>query len=364
MQHETKTYSAEFKAIDAARGTFEAVVSVFGNVDLGGDRVMPGAFTDTLAAWKAKGDPIPVIWSHEWDDPKSHIGVVTEAAERPDLGGLWVRGSMDVDANDRAAYVARLLKQRRVTQFSFGYSTKDSRLVTDENTGETVRELLALDLFEVGPTLLGMNPATQLLEAASATGAKAPGRTLSRKDERSLARARDLIDAVLNPAPEQAESASRVEVESKARPDEVAEGVFVAWTDGRGRIEHLMLDGVLGVPESEYRLDATAADPAVLVRVFEQDGSGWQETENLLGFLASQVQVIAPLTDSPDEQTYSGNSADDQIEAKGTTPEPHKTEDAGNGTEDPGSRDSADRLSNDSELVHLLARTRYEENNQ
>ena len=36
---------AAFKAVqDAPAGTFEAIGSVFGNVDLGGDRVMPGAY--------------------------------------------------------------------------------------------------------------------------------------------------------------------------------------------------------------------------------------------------------------------------------------------------------------------------------
>jgi hypothetical protein len=56
-------------------GEFEALVAVFGNVDKGGDRIMPGAFTKTLAAWRASGDPVPVIWSHDWNTPDAHIGV-------------------------------------------------------------------------------------------------------------------------------------------------------------------------------------------------------------------------------------------------------------------------------------------------
>ena len=38
----------EFKALGGKRGEFQALVSVFGNVDRGGDRVMPGAFAKTL----------------------------------------------------------------------------------------------------------------------------------------------------------------------------------------------------------------------------------------------------------------------------------------------------------------------------
>jgi HK97 family phage prohead protease len=170
MKHETKTLRAQFKAVDGIDGTFEAIVSAFGNIDLGGDRTMPGAFAKSLADWKTSGNPIPVIWSHEWDDPKSHIGIVLEAEETTE--GLYVKAQLDVDNNDRAAYVARLLKERRVVEFSFGYYATKFSYVTDPD-GQTVRELYEVDLFEVGPTLIGMNPQTRLIQAASAlTGRK------------------------------------------------------------------------------------------------------------------------------------------------------------------------------------------------
>lgn len=139
-------------------GQFEAVVSVFGNRDSVGDVVIPGAFTDTLAAWEAKGDPIPVLWSHSWNDPFAHLGTVIKAEERDE--GLWVRGELDLD-NDKAAQVYRLLKGRRVTQFSFAYDVVEGAFVeTDESV---YYELRKLDLFEVGPTLIGANQETELL---------------------------------------------------------------------------------------------------------------------------------------------------------------------------------------------------------
>lgn len=165
MKHETKTLRAQFKAVDGIDGSFEAIVSVFNNIDLGGDRTMPGAFTKSLAEWKTSGNPIPVIWSHEWDDPKSHIGIVLEAEETPE--GLYVKAQLDIENNDRAAYVGRLLKERRVVEFSFGYYANKFAYVTDPD-GKSVRELYEVDLFEVGPTLIGMNPQTRLIQAASA----------------------------------------------------------------------------------------------------------------------------------------------------------------------------------------------------
>lgn len=168
--HETKSYRASYKAIGGAdRGIVEAIVSVFGNIDLGGDRIMPGAFKNSLDRWQNSGDPMPFIWSHEWDNPEAHIGYVEAAEERPE--GLWVRAKIDID-RPFAEQVFHLMKTRRVTQFSFGYTVQDSKLVKDAD-GTEVRELIGVDIFEAGPTLLGMNPATQLLEAASALRAQA-----------------------------------------------------------------------------------------------------------------------------------------------------------------------------------------------
>lgn len=166
---ETKTVQARVTEAKAD-GTATALVSVFGNVDLGGDRVMPGAFTRTLSEWQAKGDPIPVIWSHDWDNPESFVGWADPATITETDQGLVVPMKFDTD-RPRAEQVHHLLKERRVTQFSFGYFVRAFQDVEDPDYG-TVRELTDVDLFEVGPTLLGMNPETELLAAASALRAQ------------------------------------------------------------------------------------------------------------------------------------------------------------------------------------------------
>lgn len=149
---------ASFKAAGDGEpaGEFEAVVSVFGNVDLGGDRIAPGAFTKSLSQWQESGDPIPVIWNHMWDNPDAHIGAIAPGDAVETAAGLQVKGRIDLD-NPFAAQVFRLLSQRRVKEFSFGYNVRDSRVE------KGVNELLDLDVIEVGPTLKGMNPATELL---------------------------------------------------------------------------------------------------------------------------------------------------------------------------------------------------------
>lgn len=164
-------------------GVFEAIVSVFGNVDSYGDVVMAGAFTDTLAAWKSSGNPIPVYWSHRMDDPSFNVGEVLDAAEVAggdaripkdapqsvkDNGGLWVRGKLDTgpDASVAALATRRLLMARRVTQFSFAYDELDSGPVKVD--GRDAWALRKLALYEVSPTPIGANQDTVLVGAKSA----------------------------------------------------------------------------------------------------------------------------------------------------------------------------------------------------
>lgn len=167
-----------------AEGQFRALVSVFGNKDSMGDIVVPGAFTKTLADWAASGDAIPIYWSHQMHDPDFNVGWVLEASETAD--GLEVLGQLDLDpeASPKARQVYRLLKGRRVTQFSFAYDIVEGGPV--EADGDTANELRELKVYELGPTPIGANQETELL------GVKADlkrGRVLSAKNETALSEA-------------------------------------------------------------------------------------------------------------------------------------------------------------------------------
>lgn len=151
-------------------GTFDAVVSVFGNVDTYGDVVDKGAFTDTLKAWAAAGQPIPVIWSHDWEDPFSHIGEVDAKDVTETDEGLTLTGARLDLSNPTAAQVYKLMKAGRVTQFSFAATTPDEPgawSLTEGEDGRVVQHLSKLDLIEVGPCLRGVNSATRLVSVKS-----------------------------------------------------------------------------------------------------------------------------------------------------------------------------------------------------
>jgi HK97 family phage prohead protease len=175
---------------DAEAGTFEATVAVFGNVDRGGDRIIPGAFDRSLAAWKAAGDPIPVILSHQWDNPMAHIGVVDDAKETSK--GLWVKGTLDVADNDVARQVHRLMKRRSLKEFSFGYSVPKGG---SKRAKDGANELREIELSEVGPTLKGMNPATELHAVKSALGVEETPRDAEELRKEADRVAREQVEA-------------------------------------------------------------------------------------------------------------------------------------------------------------------------
>ena len=69
-----------------------------------------------------------------------------------------------------------------------------------------------------------------------------------------------------------------------------------------GQVVHVMREGMLGVPGSEYAIEATADDPAILIRIFEQDEEEgyWEETDKFVGLKANMSTKIDPLMTEED----------------------------------------------------------------
>ena len=72
-----------------------------------------------------------------------------------------------------------------------------------------------------------------------------------------------------------------------------------------GQVVHVMREGMLGVPGSEYAIEATSDSPAILIRIFEQDEEGyWEETDLFVGLKANMSVKIDPLMT---EEEFYGN---------------------------------------------------------
>lgn len=216
-----KAATARYKTFDdsgPSDGVFEAIVSVFNNVDAMGDVVLPGAFADTIAEWAASPDRLPVLWSHRMDDPMFNIGEVLEltefaggSKELPDWvdpfvavnGGLWVRGRIDTDpaAGPIAQHALKVLRTRRVTQFSYAYDEIDAGPV--EVNGGKAWGLKKVKLHEVSPTQVGANNLTELLLAKStrvASRVAAQKMVCTQEEADAMASALELLQATLDAA--------------------------------------------------------------------------------------------------------------------------------------------------------------------
>ena len=124
----------------------QGYASRFGERDLAGDIVRPGAFAASLLARPA---PRPMLHAHETGTP---VGVWDRLVE--DAAGLWVEGRMLLSSE--TATLARLVRAGSVSGLSIGYRTLRSR----QTFGG--RELLEIDLWEVSVVAFPMLPTARL----------------------------------------------------------------------------------------------------------------------------------------------------------------------------------------------------------
>jgi hypothetical protein len=99
---------------------------------------------------------------------------------------------------------------------------------------------------------------------------------------------------------------SQDDEEERAMAGEVKEGDFVSWYSpsglASGRVEHVMLDGIYGLPDSNFALPASPENPALAIRIYQPAGEGWIETEMSIGKKMSDVTKINPLTSMRSEE--------------------------------------------------------------
>lgn len=121
---------------------FSGYASTFGNIDLGGDVVVRGAFKQSLM----KKSPI-MLWMHNRNEP---LGVYPVARE--DEKGLYVEGKMPKSDTFVSGRVYPQLKTGSVRSMSIGYSI-DQYEITDGIT-----YLKELTLWEISLVTFPMNP--------------------------------------------------------------------------------------------------------------------------------------------------------------------------------------------------------------
>lgn len=169
---QTLNVPLEIKSLGARE--FEGHGSIFGNVDLGGDIVMPGAFKRSLAKHKKDGALPQMFWMHR---PDQVPGRWIEMEE--DAKGLYVRGELaDTQLGNE---LHTLLKMKAVRGQSIGYQVVESDWTKDGN-----RLLKEVDLWEVSLVSLAMNPLARVEAVKSRLSASGEYVPTEREFERIL----------------------------------------------------------------------------------------------------------------------------------------------------------------------------------
>jgi HK97 family phage prohead protease len=157
-QHKDFRLKLQKGSMDEALGTFKGLAAVYNNVDLGGDRILRGAFTRTL---KAKGS-FPLLWQHKADQP---IGKVT-LIDSPN--GLVADGQL-LMSDPQARIAFDHCQAGNIKGMSIGYDVPDGGATIDD-TG--VRNLSELKLWEVSIVTFPMNEAATISSVKSLEDAR------------------------------------------------------------------------------------------------------------------------------------------------------------------------------------------------
>lgn len=150
---EWKNVKLEIKNV-SNEGEFTGYASTFGNEDLGGDIIMPGAFAKTIKENKN----VPVLWGH---NSREVIGVNKDFSE--DVKGLKVNGKLTLGVQ-RAKEARDLMMDKAVSGLSIGY---DAIIVDWSREKEGIRILREIKVWEYSLTPFPMNPEAQVTNVKS-----------------------------------------------------------------------------------------------------------------------------------------------------------------------------------------------------
>jgi HK97 family phage prohead protease len=142
---ERRDYNFKIKSL-SDEGTFQGLAAAYGNVDLGGDVIEPGAFAKSIASGKA----FPLLWQHQPDNP---IGTVKVSNSRD---GLFVDGTLMM-SDPTAQKAHTFMKSGVVKGLSIGYDVLQEHF---DNAG--IRHLTEVKLWEVSAVTFPMNESAQI----------------------------------------------------------------------------------------------------------------------------------------------------------------------------------------------------------
>lgn len=161
MQYKTLNRPFEVKEVSEA-GRFSGYGSVFNNVDLHKDIILPGAFSKSLDRHRSKGTLPAMLWQHSMRDV---VGIYDAMEE--DAHGLKLSGELFInDSIPEADKAYTLMRRKAVTGMSIGFNVPKGG--EEYNKDSDVWEIKEVDLVEVSIVTWPANPEAQISTVKSA----------------------------------------------------------------------------------------------------------------------------------------------------------------------------------------------------
>jgi hypothetical protein len=305
----------------SADGSFEGILAVYSNVDLGGDVIVPGAFTKTI---QEHGSTVPLLWQHQPSEP---IGTLV-LSDTPQA--LNVKGQLLMDLPlAQKAYL--LLKAKIIRGMSIGYDTIKDTVDND------VRYLKELRLWEGSIVTFPMN------EMAMVTAIKAVREGVKGDFDTELA-AQQLNDAGQQIFQALYYALSSNTWSSAMSSDEKVQAAqetltqftdaymaylpaYLAWLDAeygtietmaRGRMQKKMLNARVFIIEAKEGRELSAANVEKLKAAFDHVKGISPHVDGLKSIFQTLLpdEAVDPADDVDDDEVADPDLADDTSSAK------------------------------------------------
>jgi HK97 family phage prohead protease len=265
------------------------------------ERIAPGAFRKTLNEMP----DVRLLINHE-GLPLARTKNGTLTLTEDDRG---LRFDAELADTQEARDIYTLVQRGDVDQMSFAFRVIRQNWSKDKSE-RTLTEVSLAD-GDVSVVTYPAYPTTSVearKKIADALDAIKEGRKL---DEDSIKALRDYLSELLDIEGEEEDDDEEYDEEEEIEDDSSRAvdvvGDFVEWDSSggtaRGRIEHVMREGVLGIPDSDFSITAEEGDPAILIRVYREVRDGWEATEVLVGHKSSELRAIDPLPAPSEEQS-------------------------------------------------------------
>lgn len=159
MKKEFKSFPFEIKEAKEDNNIFtiEGYASVFDNIDLGNDKIIKGAFSDSI-----KKRMPQMLWGH--NQREVPIGKITDIKE--DDKGLYIKAILPTDDSFVSGRLIPQIKLGSLDSFSIGYYVEKADF--DKKSG--VRILQKIKLFEISLVSIPMNQLATMTNFKSISG--------------------------------------------------------------------------------------------------------------------------------------------------------------------------------------------------